>query len=60
MPDEVAIARAVRGDRPDRLTWRERDAAVRKLTDRGLTSRQIAEQLGCHQRTVFRARNRAA
>lgn len=55
-PDEIAIARAVSGDQPERLTYRERRAAVLKLTARGLSTRQIAEQLGCSERTVTRAR----
>lgn len=35
------------------------DARVLHLTDEGLTTEQIAWELGCHERTVIRARNRA-
>ncbi|MFC8008717.1 helix-turn-helix domain-containing protein [Streptomyces cinereoruber] len=60
IPDEVAIDRAVQGDPPTRLTPRERAAAVHRLDAQGLSARQIAEQVGCAQRTVHRIRNRAA
>ncbi|MFE5895862.1 helix-turn-helix domain-containing protein [Streptomyces sp. NPDC056488] len=59
-PDEVAIDRAVMGDPPTRLTPRERAAAVHRLDAQGLSARQIAEQVGCTQRTVHRIRNRTA
>ena len=35
------------------------DARVLHLTDKGLSTEQIAWELGCHERTVIRARNRA-
>ncbi|MFC8272336.1 helix-turn-helix domain-containing protein [Streptomyces sp. NPDC057271] len=57
-PDESAVERAVRGDKPPRLTPRERLAAVSRLDRRGLSARQVAEHIGCTQRTVHRIRGR--
>ena len=51
--DDVAVARAVRGEQPE-LTPRERCAAVAELRARGLSIRTIAKTLGCAQRTVER------
>ncbi|MEU2073596.1 helix-turn-helix domain-containing protein [Streptomyces sp. NPDC013489] len=59
-PDEVAIDRAVMGNPPARLTPRERATAIRRLDARGLSARQIAERIGCSQRTVHRVRTRTA
>lgn len=59
-PDPVAIERAVAGDPPERLTPRERQAAVIRLTARALSARQIAERVGCAERTVHRIRSRHA
>jgi hypothetical protein len=51
--DEAAIHRAVAGWRGD-LTAPERAAAIRELSGRGLTRRQIADLIGCCHRTVER------
>lgn len=59
-PDPTAIERAIQGDPPDRLTPRERAAAVLALTERNVAAWRIAEQLGCSQRTVHRVRSRYA
>lgn len=59
-PDPIAVERAVAGDPPDRLTASERAAAVLALTQRNVSARQIAERIGCSQRTVHRARSRYA
>jgi hypothetical protein len=45
MPDEVAIDRAVMGDPPERLTPRERLAAVQQLDAKGLSAQQIARRV---------------
>lgn len=57
-PDPVAIERAIAGDPPERLTPSERAAAVLALTARNASARQIADRIGCSQRTVHRARSR--
>jgi DNA-binding NarL/FixJ family response regulator len=59
-PDEAAIERAAAGDPPERLTPRERQAAITRLDQRGLSSAAIAERIRCSRRTVHRARSRAA
>jgi hypothetical protein len=59
-PDEAAIARAAAGDPPDRLTPRERHAAIQQLDARGLSAAVIAEHVLCTPRTVHRARSRTA
>jgi hypothetical protein len=56
--DAVAVARAVAGDPPARLTPRERRAAVAELTRRGLSAPQIAARVHVTVRAV--ERNRAA
>jgi DNA-binding MarR family transcriptional regulator len=56
--DDVAIARAVAGMAPDGLTLAEQLAAVRILTERGASARQIAERLQVTPRTVTRHRSR--
>lgn len=55
-PDWAAIERAVAGEAPDRVTPRERAAAVRRLSDRHMGAEQIAERVRCHPRTVYRIR----
>jgi DNA-binding CsgD family transcriptional regulator len=56
-PDEMAIERAVAGDAPDRLTPRERAAAVRLLDRRGLSAVEIAERVLCSPRNVYYLRS---
>jgi DNA-binding NarL/FixJ family response regulator len=55
-PDEIAIERAVAGDPPDRLTPRERAAAIAQLDRRDYSAAVIAERVRCTPRTVHRAR----
>ena len=53
-PDEIAIERAIAGDgiRLDHLTPAEQDEVVRRLTQRGSSIRDIADQLATTKRTV--------
>lgn len=53
-PDEVAILRAMTGERLT-LTVEERREAARRLDRRGHTREEIAERLRCCVRTVERA-----
>lgn len=55
-PDEAAIQRAAAGDPPDRLTPRERRAAIQLLDRQHLSSAVIAERIRCSRRTIHRAR----
>ncbi|MFJ4974161.1 hypothetical protein ACIP6X_02220 [Streptomyces coeruleorubidus] len=55
-PDEAAIERAAAGDPPERLTPRERHAAIARLDRQQLSSAVIAERVRCSRRTVHRAR----
>jgi DNA-binding NarL/FixJ family response regulator len=59
-PDEIAIERAVAGDPPDRLTPRERAAAIAQLDRRDYSAAVIAEYVRCTPRTVHRVRARGA
>lgn len=59
-PDDAAVERAVFGDPPDRLTPRERRAAITRLDRRDYSAAVIAERVRCSPRTVHRARSRAA
>ncbi|NEK84754.1 helix-turn-helix domain containing protein [Blastococcus saxobsidens] len=56
--DEIAIERALAGDgvRLEHLTVAEQDEVVRRLTERGKSIRDIAEQLATTKRTVSRRR----
>lgn len=56
-PDEMAIERAVAGDPPERLTPRERAAAVRALNRRGLSAQEIAVRVSCSPRNVYYLRS---
>jgi len=56
-PDEMAIERAVTGDPPDRLTPRERAAAIRRLHAQQLSAAAIADRVRCSSRTVHRVRS---
>lgn len=56
--DEVVVLRVVQNGDPLPIGYDERAIAVAKLTAAGKSSRQIAEQLGCSDRTVTRARTR--
>jgi hypothetical protein len=60
--DEIAIERAVAGDgiRLDDLTAAEQAEVVRRLTERGKSIRDIADQLATTKRTVSRRRESAA
>jgi hypothetical protein len=60
--DEIAVDRAVAGDgiRLAQLTPAEQTEAVRRLTERGKSIRDIAEQLRTTKRTVSRRRAGAA
>jgi DNA-binding NarL/FixJ family response regulator len=57
-PDQVAVLRAVDGDLPERITPRERAAAVARLGTRGLSAEEIADRLRCTPRTVYRIRSK--
>jgi DNA-binding NarL/FixJ family response regulator len=57
-PDQAAIERAAAGDPPERLTPRERRAAIHQLDARQLSSAVIAERVRCSRRTVHRARSK--
>ena len=59
-PDPIAIERAIAGDAPDRLTPRERHAAIARLDRREYSAAVIAERVRCSKRTVHRARSKAA
>lgn len=54
--DEVAVLRAVEGDRSIRLTIAERREVVRRLCARGLNDGQIERQTGMSSRTALRIR----
>lgn len=57
--DEIAIERAVSGRHRVRLhdlTPAEQDEAVRRLTERGKSIRDIAEHLATTERTIYRRR----
>jgi hypothetical protein len=60
--DEIAVERAVAGDgiRLDDLTHAEQAEVVRRLTERGKSIRDIADQLATTKRTVSRRREAAA
>lgn len=53
--DEVAVLRAVRGDHL-RLTTAEREAAIDELDRAGLSAAEVADRIGCSERTVMRRR----
>ena len=59
-PDEAAVERATAGDPPERLTPRERHAAIHQLDAWQLSAAVIAERVRCSRRTVHRARSRTA
>ncbi|EYR64642.1 hypothetical protein N866_07055 [Actinotalea ferrariae CF5-4] len=54
--DHAALARALAGDLPRRLTPTERAVVVRELTIRGVPAATIADRLGVTERTVERDR----
>ncbi len=56
--DEIAIERALAGDgvRLEHLTLAEQDEVVRRLTERGKSIRDIAQQLATTKRTISRRR----
>ncbi|MCR8526421.1 hypothetical protein NPM17_26380, partial [Escherichia coli] len=56
--DEIAIERALAGDgvRLEHLTVAEQDEVVRRLTERGKSIRDIAQQLATTKRTISRRR----
>lgn len=56
--DEVAVQRAVNGDRGMTLNHLERRLAVDQLTSRGLSAAEIADVLGITRRSVTRWRSR--
>ena len=56
-PDEMAIERAMAGDPPERLTPRERAKAVRLLTARGVSAKEIATRVRCSPRNVHYVRS---
>ena len=60
--DEIAVERAVAGDgiRLDDLTPAEQAEVLRRLTERGKSIRDIAQQLATTKRTVSRRRHAAA
>jgi transposase-like protein len=54
--DDVAVERAIQGDRSVRLNRHEVARAHRLLADRGLGARSIAAVLGVSERAVTRWR----
>jgi DNA-binding CsgD family transcriptional regulator len=56
--DEMAVARAVDGDRSTRLNTPEMTEAVRRLIARGYSGSLVARRLGVSRRTVERHRAR--
>lgn len=56
--DEVVVERAIAGDRPV-MNPAEYEAALQVLIGRPLTAREIADRLGCTQRSVVRGRGRS-
>lgn len=56
--DDVAVLRAVQGDRPARMTPAEREAAVRRLHAQRMTDRLIGEQIGLGASGVWTIRQR--
>ena len=54
--DDMAVARAVNGDRPEHLTPFETRAAVQQLTNQGHSIKDIAALLRVTHRTVSRHR----
>lgn len=56
--DEVAVQRAIDGDRAVRLNVSEREEAVERLARQGLSDRNIAMRLNITDRTVLRCRQR--
>lgn len=56
--DEVAVVRAVDGDRPSRLTTAEREVVVQRLHKAGLTDRLIADRLDIGTSGVWTIRQR--
>lgn len=55
-PDEVAVYRAIRGERLP-LTISERRLAVQQLTSAQLSAAEIAHRLGLSTRSVVRHRS---
>jgi hypothetical protein len=57
-PDQIAIERAIAGDgmRLEHLTLAEQNEVVRLLTERGMSIRDIADQLATTKRTISRRR----
>ncbi|MFB7244587.1 hypothetical protein ACFCYX_19265 [Streptomyces populi] len=60
VPDAAAIDRAAAGEPPERLTPRERHAAIHQLDAWDLPASVIAARVRCSQRTVHRARSKQA
>lgn len=55
-PDEVAVQRLLRGDCEFLHYPADRNEALDRADIEGVTSRQVAERLGCTTRTVQRRR----
>src|SRR4051794_26995352 len=55
--DEIAVERAVEGDKTVPLTPEELRAAWRQLEEQELGAEEIADVLGVSQRTIVRWRN---
>lgn len=56
--DEMAVARAVAGDPPSRLTVAEREAAVAQLSLMGFGVVEIAQRVGCSRWAAWDIRRR--
>lgn len=54
--DDIAVQRAIEGDRTVTLTIPERDHAVRLLHARGLNDAEIGDRLGCSADVILRTR----